>query len=199
MSRLDDNSVFMLFIGGGLFISLGDRVHIAFDLFTEKDQSWWGQSWWIVPMFGVVTVALYDGYRLLRRSLGEAPQPPSALRTATSSALFLAAYACTGPLDAWGLWLGGLLTLLWIPRVVALGSRAAVILSLILAVVGPVGEALLSSTGLFAYDHPDLGLVPSWLFGIYLHGALAMVQLEALVGHWVKKGDDSVDQQPSET
>jgi hypothetical protein len=43
--------------------------------------------------------------------------------------------------------------------------------SVLLAVAGTATEAVISSTGAFAYAHPDLLLAPIWLPGLYLHGA----------------------------
>lgn len=173
----------VLFLFGGLLISLGDRVHLAFGVLTQEDSSFFGQAWWVLPTFGVLSVLLYDGFRLTRSRLGEPPRDASLKSSAVACALFLAAYASTGPLDAWGPWLAALLTALWVPRVVARRSKTALIFSLLLALLGPLAEALQASTGRFAYDHPDLGQVPSWLFAIYLHGALAVHEVEGFIAH----------------
>ena len=45
-----------LFVGGGLLISLGDRAHIEFGVLVQTDTSVFGQAWWVVPMFGVVSI-----------------------------------------------------------------------------------------------------------------------------------------------
>ena len=171
----------LLFLFGGILISLGDRVHLAYGVLTQDDASFFGQAWWVVPTFGCVSVVLYDGFRLTRHLTKEAPREATLKTSALACALFLAAYASTGPLDAWGPWLAALLTALWIPRVIARRSRAALVFSLLLALLGPLGEVVQASTGRFAYDHPDLGQVPSWLFAIYLHGALAVHELEGLI------------------
>ena len=109
------------------------------------------------------------------------PRETSAARIAFACAAFFAAYASTGPLADWGPWLGLLLTLLWIPRVLLLRSRAALIFSLLLAVLGPLGEAAIAATGRFHYLTPDLYAVPSWLGAVYLHGALVLPELESLL------------------
>lgn len=169
----------ILFLFGGILISLGDRVQLAYGLLTQDDTSFFGQAWWVIPTFGLVSVALYDGFRLTRHLTKEAPREATLKSCALACVLFLAAYASTGPLDAWGPWLAVLLTALWIPRVIARRSRAALLFSILLALLGPLGEIAQVNTGRFAYDHPDLGQVPSWLFAIYLHGALAVHELES--------------------
>jgi len=172
----------LLFVGGGLFISLGDRVHIAYGVLTQADTSFFGQAWWVMPNFGCVSIALYFGYGFLRKLNGEEVSNFSSRRLLTTSCAFLLAYASTGPLDAWGWWLAALLSIWWLLRIIIWPVRKSVIqFVVILAFVGPLAEAFQSSTGLFAYDHPDLGLVPSWLFAIYLHGALVVPEVEALI------------------
>ncbi len=168
-----------VFLGGGLFISLGDRVHINYGILTQNDHSFFGQAWWVVPTFGVVSVVLLEGWRALRRYYDEAPAEPSLRRLLWSALLFQAAYASSGPFDAWGPWLAVILTLLWLPRITFGFTRARLTLCLLLALLGPLGEALQAATGIFSYDHPDWGPVPSWLFPIYLHGALVVPELEA--------------------
>jgi len=169
-----------LFLGGGLFISLGDRVHIVCGVLTQDDQSFFGQAWWVVPVFGFVSVGIYHLFRRLRSFCGEERAAFSARHLATSSAAFLLAYAATGPLADWGLWLALLLLGWWILRVTLWPVRRSVlILAFLLAVLGPLGEVLQVARGVFQYTDPDWGPMPSWLFAVYLHGALVVPQAEA--------------------
>ena len=48
----------VVFFGGGLLISLGDRAHIEFGVLTQNNTSFLGQAWWVVPMFGAVSLTL---------------------------------------------------------------------------------------------------------------------------------------------
>jgi len=170
-----------LFLCGGLLISLGDRVHLAFGVLEQADDSFLGQAWWVLPSFGLLTLVLIEVQRLLRSALSESAPEPSIPRLALACLWFLLAYSMTGPLDSWGPWLGILLAALWLPRALALRSRSALLLSLLLAVAGPLGEAAVSAGGRFHYLHPDWGSVPSWLYAIYLHGALAVYEIEGLL------------------
>ena len=51
----------------------------------------------------------------------------------------------------------------------------------VVALVGAGAEAAISSAGLFAYSHSQLGLVPIWLPMLYLHVALAARELSRWV------------------
>ena len=82
----------VVFVGGGLLISLGDRAHIEFGVLVQDDTSFFGQAWWVVPMFGVVSVTLFYGYRKLRSGLGEPPARRDPIRAVLNAILFLLVY-----------------------------------------------------------------------------------------------------------
>ena len=48
----------VIFIGGGLLISLGDRAHIESGILTQDNTAFFGQAWWVVPLFVTVSFAL---------------------------------------------------------------------------------------------------------------------------------------------
>jgi len=50
--------------------------------------------------------------------------------------------------------------------------RMLCLASLVMAVAGSAFEGAWSALGFFYYHHPDIGGVPRWLPGIYLHVAL---------------------------
>ena len=169
-----------LFMGGGLLISLGDRAHIEFGVLVQNDTSFFGQAWWVVPMFGVVSLTLVYGYRLLRLRFDEPMGKRNPASAALNAALFLLAYSSTGPLAAYGFSLALCLTSLWVVRIlVHREHRSTVLLCLLIAVLGPIGEAIVATLGMFHYTSPDVGLVQSWLPAVYLHGGLVVPRVEA--------------------
>ncbi len=171
----------VVFIGGGLLISIGDRAHIAFGVLTQNDTSFWGQAWWVVPMFGAVSLSLVVSYRALRGWLDEPASARDPKSAGLSAALFLLAYCSTGPFAQLGLSLAALLVGLFVLRVLLhRENRATLVLSIIIAVFGPLGEVLVDKLGMFHYTNPDLGLVHSWLPAVYLHGGLVIPKVEAL-------------------
>ena len=180
-SRLTWPQAAAVFLGGGLLISLGDRAHIEFEVLTQNDTSFLGQAWWVVPMFGAVSLTLLYVYRALRVGLDEPAARRDPKRTVLNAGLFLVAYCSTGPLAEFGFSLALLLGGLWVIRVLLhRENRATLLLSLSIAVLGPVGEVIVSTLGMFHYTSPDMGPVHSWLPAIYLHGGLVVPMVEGM-------------------
>lgn len=172
-------SALLIFVLGGFSLTMCDRVHIAYGVLEQEDQSIAGQAFWVFPMFGALSLVAVWGYGWLRRFMGEEPRAPGVAATAMAAVFALGAYACTGPLDTLGPILMIVLALVWIMRVALGFGRASVLFCLLLAVAGPLGEAALSALGRFHYLHPDMGSVPVWLPGIYLHGGLLVAEVDA--------------------
>lgn len=66
---------------------------------------------------------------------------------------------------------------LWLARVTLRRDPRLILLGVVIAAGGVLGEAALSAVGEFDYLHPDVLRVPWWLFGLYLHGSLVAVDL----------------------
>jgi hypothetical protein len=182
------------FIAGGLLISLGDRAHIEFGVLVQDNTAFLGQAWWVVPMFGTVSLMLFYGYRALRIRFDEPVERRDPKKAAIHAGLFLIAYCSTGPLAGHGVSLALLLAGLWVVRVVMhREARATIILSLLIAVLGPIGEMVVAALGMFHYTNPDIGQVHSWLPAIYLHGGLVVPRAEALFLPVRQNGLDGVD------
>ncbi|HJP00592.1 MAG TPA: YiiD C-terminal domain-containing protein [Planctomycetota bacterium] len=172
----------ILAIVGGVALTLCDSVHIAFGVLVKTDTSFFGQSWWVLPMFSALSLTIVPTYRWFRCLTGGRELTTSGVELTCSALLFLASYACTGPLGDWGLGLAALLTAAWVARLFRRRVRGLVLFSLVLAVAGPAAEAALAASGAFHYISPDLGPVPSWLPMIYLHGALLVADLDGFLG-----------------
>ena len=171
-----------VFVGGGLLISLGDRVHIEFGVLTQADTSFLGQAWWVVPMFGGVSLTLIYSYRALRIWLNEPESPRSPQKVMLNATLFLLAYGSTGPFAHFGFYLAALLAGLWVARILLhRENRATLILAILIAALGPLGEVMVATFGLFQYTAPDFGLVHSWLPAVYLHGGLVVPAVDAFL------------------
>jgi hypothetical protein len=180
--KLTSMQSLVLFIGGGLLISLGDRAHIECGILTQNNTIFFGQAWWVVPMFGTVSLTLFYAYKGLRIWFDEPKAKPDVKRAILNAFIFLLAYASTGPFAELGYTLAAVLCGFWVLRVVTLReTRATIVLSLLIAVVGPIGETLVATLGLFQYTQPDLWLVHSWLPAIYLHGGLVIPAVEAML------------------
>lgn len=172
----------VLFVGGGLLISLGDRAHIECGVLVQNNTAFFGQAWWVVPMFGSVSLALFYSYRALRMRFGEPATIRDPKRAVLNAVLFLMAYSSTGPLAEFGFSLAMLLSGLWVVRLALhRENRATILLCLLLAVLGPIGEGVVASLGMFHYTNPDFGSVHSWLPAVYLHGGLVVHTVEGFL------------------
>ncbi len=168
----------LLSLIGGLGLSLCDRVHIAYEVLRQKDESVFGQAWWVFPSFVLVSAVALLGFRAMHGPLHRLREPFRLKRALWAMAVFHAVYACTGPLAGYDWQLAAVLGALWLLRLALRPDRAALLYSLVLGLLGPLAEALNAAAGNFAYLDPDLGLVPSWLPAIYLHGGLMVAQLD---------------------
>jgi hypothetical protein len=168
-----------LVVGGALALSACDQIHVHFGVLSYPHPVLAGQAWWVPLEFALATAAICVGTRPFARRLPE----PSAATFATATLWFVGAYAASGVFQRWPLALAAAYLLTWAGRVAVSRERAAVgAYSLLLAAAGTAVEAVISSTGAFAYAHPDLVLVPIWLPGLYLHGApLALALTRGLV------------------
>jgi hypothetical protein len=146
-------------------------------------------------MFGAVSLTLVYGYRALRSWLDEPATPRDLKRAVLNAALFLIAYCSTGPFARFGFSLAALLVGLWVIRVLLhRENRATLVLSLLIAVLGPIGEAIVSTLGMFHYTDPDIGLVHSWLPAVYLHGGLVVPTIEAILSPTTNTAPTSIKQ-----
>lgn len=69
------------------------------------------------------------------------------------------------------------LIVLWLVRIAWRGDARLILLGVVIAAGGVLGEFALSAAGEFDYLDPDVLRVPWWLFGLYLHGSLVAVDL----------------------
>jgi hypothetical protein len=163
-----------LFGVGAVVGTLGDRIHVHYDvLFYPQPAAWlFGQAAWVPLLFGGVTILLVLGHGVLLWLVGEAAPRPSRVSVIAPFVWFGATYLSTGLFHRWPVPLAIGLALLWVVRVARRPTREMLLASVLVAISGPLSEALLSSTGGFRYYHPDALLVPLWLPALYLHVAL---------------------------
>lgn len=140
--------------------------------------TWGGQGWWVLLVFGLgaLSLVLYAP-RLTRR-----PIPTTWLALGGELVLFATIYAASGQIapDWSAAFAFGLATLFIVRAAMWRQPRAAVVAGLLLAVIGPAQEALISWIGWFDYTHADILRVPWWLPPMYANGAFAWLRLGAL-------------------
>ena len=171
----------ILFLGGGLLLSLGDRVHMHFGVLSQHDSSFFGQAWWVPLVFGTICAASLPFVRLTRRVLREAPARTSVSSVAAAVIVLMVAYAATGPLGHQKLGLTLLLGLTWLARAAVRRRVTEIAVSILLATGGALAETAMCAGGLFWYHDPDFIGIPMWLPTLYLHGGLAACEIEGMI------------------
>jgi hypothetical protein len=173
------------FLLAGLLLPLLDGVHTHWGVLSYREEWVWKMAWWVPWNFGLAGLALVWGAPRLEALLGLPSGPRLPDRIALGEAVLLASiYAGTGVFSALGN-----------PAIaVALYSFLGVRLiwasepgdgwyAVIVGIVGPLAEALLSSTGEFAYAVQDLWLVPMWLPALW--GLAGIMIHRVMRHHWL--------------
>ena len=179
----------VIFLTGAVAGTAYDYVHVYFRVLAYVHPDFFGTQLAFVPaLFGVSAVLAALVVRLLSRSVS----PPSVTwgRAVLDGLLLLVAYLLTG------IFVGsnGFTFIALLPIVaLSVGSRPSkfvIIGSVAAAVVGPLGEICISSSGVFHYLHVEL--IPVWLplLWIVAAGAFMDVSILAQVCFLQKKTHD---------
>jgi hypothetical protein len=162
-----------LFLVGAVAGASLDMIHVVSGvLYYPKPFYPWGQALWVPLLFGMAALALVLGYQMVAAFVGARdPSPPAS--ALTESALgFVLAYVATGLFHDSELLLAVGLVLAWSWHSRRHPGEGGVPYALVVALGGTLFEALLSSTGAFQYNDPDVWGVPIWLPALYLHASL---------------------------
>lgn len=168
---------------GGLFISAGDHLfHVRTGVLRHHWLPQWdGQSLSVIPQFVVAAALMAEVARRLPGT--DRQRRPGGLVVIAELAAFFAAYALTGWIGVTHPLVCGMVLLIAFVARLAVEPEpgTVVLLGVLIALGGCVGEALVSRTGLFEYVAPDVAGVPLWLFPLYLHGAPAVLATARLL------------------
>ena len=171
----------MIFVGGAIGGTLLDQIHVRSHVLHYAHPHVAGEAWWVVPEFGAAaTIALLFAVWATKRFWYATRDGVPLIADASA---FVLAYTITGVLHRHSWIILIVLVGLWVALITVHRERQALILmSLALAIVGPIYEGVLSSTGSFRYDvTPLVGRVPIWLPALYLNaGVLAASVARAL-------------------
>lgn len=168
----------ILFVAGALLGTALDHLHVAGGVLGYPRPAFWGEAWWVFPLFGTAAVALCGSWRLAFR--GAAPRTGDGRPVVFFVLLFAGAYATSVGLRATP-WLAlAAMTVVWLPFARRFGLRY-VAYACLSAAGGCLVESALQWADLFHYRAPGLmGFlpVPVWLPGLYLHATLATRALD---------------------
>ena len=156
---------------GGVACFVGDHGHVAAGVLAYPEVAFWGQAWWVLPLFVAASALALVGVRAVHPGGRDAPGDPVRQAVADGTA-FLAAYGLTAAAQGHPDLLVVALVGLWLLRVHRGMPRRLAAFCLLSALVGTSWEAMWSGIGRFHYLHPDLLGVPRWLPALYLHAAL---------------------------
>ena len=136
-----------------------------------------GQSVWVWLIFAVAAAAFVWGTALVpMRDVPAKVTWPALFDTAT---VFVTGYALSGQMGAThptALTVG--LVVAWLVRVAARGFAPAYLVhGVVFAAIGVAGEGLFSMMGLFDYQLQQVVDCPWWLAGLYLHGSVALLEM----------------------
>ena len=166
---------FVVLFGLGALVGTGaDQIHVRAGVlsYPRPSEILPGQPLWVPLLFGAAGAVLPMLNAALLRLTPRSASRGSVRAVASASLWFFAAYASTALLQSAPLLLGLALVLVWAGRVALGPAMDKVLAGPLLALVGSLFEAGLSSTGAFQYRRPDVLLVPVWLPALYLHASL---------------------------
>ena len=150
-------------VGTGL-----DAIHVHTATTAYAQPVFFGQAWWVPPLFASAGLAIGLGRPLVERLLGLRHPVPTAAAVAGGMALFVIAYATSGLVGGGpllrSLLLAGLFVVAWL-----LWDRTVLglVLAVLTAAIGTAVEITLVRTGTFVYREPSLAGVTVWLPWLY--------------------------------
>ena len=168
-------------IMGVLMVPL-DALHVVTGVLSYRSPELFGvQAFWVLPLFACAGLALGMGHRhsavpLATRFFAATVRPTTTWAALGGLGALLLAYASSGALQGTPIIALFGYVALWsivVWRVDADARPALILHSLGAAIVGPLVEMAISSTGAFTHAHNDIFGVPLWLPGIYLNAAAA--------------------------
>jgi hypothetical protein len=160
------------FVMGAILFPILDGMHTHFGVLAYTHPSVLGMAWWVPIEFGAMWVLVAISVPMLERSVGDGERRDTTTTQALGeTAAFAAVYATTALLASRGsVRLGLLLAVPLAARFFFGAARRDAIFVVASAILGPMGETLVSSTGSFHYAQRELGLVPIWLPLLWAHG-----------------------------
>lgn len=193
-ARHSPGRLLLVLLGCTALLTLGDQFHTQFGVISYADPGpLFGQAWWVAPGFALATL----GFVVLAWPFTPRVREPAPHDFVGGALWFFGAYAASGIFGAWSLTLTALYIALWLARIVRRPDRNVVVVySLLLALLGTMGEWQLHASGICRYEPRDFLLVPMWLPALYLQGA----PLALAIARWLRVGNrrpQAADNRPS--
>lgn len=181
MNTLNKGGFFWLALLGAVIATLCDANHVYTQTLSYPQPFVAGQAWWVFPGFFLVFAFMGAAYVTLVRLLQGVMSVSTSQSAGHAPAMVetLTAFALVYLLSGFGNESPNLLALIFFGtfflRLAFTYERVwALVLAILLAIGGMVGEGLISLFGEVSYRHVDVFGVPYWLGALYMHGALAL-------------------------
>ena len=171
----------LLALLGALVATFCDAIHVYTKTLSYPDPLWFGQAWWVFPLFFVAFALLAVTYHVLVAAPWlKLPREYSAssgevMPFIEALVVFVLVYVLSGFGNHDPIFLGIFFLVTFVLRWLAAPDRGFLLLvAVLLAVAGILTEGTLHQFGLVAYREPEIYGVPWWLGGVYLHGAFLL-------------------------
>ena len=180
-ATIDRTGVVAVVAIGAIVATLCDASHVLTGTISYGPGARIGQPWWVLPEFALSFFAMSTGYVVVSAGLSsivattQSRTPGSARAFVVALLAFVLVYLGSGLASQQPALLSWVFYLAFLLRLAMSYERAwLLILALLMASGGMLGEGLVASAGLAAYRHADVFHVPLWLGGLYMHGAFAL-------------------------
>ena len=166
---------------GAVIGTLLDGLHLLGDVLSYEHESFGDWAWFVPLEFGLAGLAAGIAIPWIERAAGPGRLPRwSPAERLLELVLLAALYGATALWDGDGaVWLLAGLSSLVVARLVLWSVPGDWAYAAIAAVLGPLGEILISATGAFDYAHPDFAGIPMWLPALWANGGLLIRRLLA--------------------
>ncbi|HRV70209.1 MAG TPA: hypothetical protein P5108_12235 [Marmoricola sp.] len=181
MKSSQPGRILLLALLGALVATFCDAIHVHTKTLSYPNPFWFGQAWWVFPLFFVAFALLAVTYHVLVAAPWlKLPREYSAssgevMPFIEALVVFVLVYVLSGFGNHDPIFLGIFFLVTFVLRWLAAPDRGFLLLvAVLLAVAGILTEGTLHQFGLVAYREPEIYGVPWWLGGVYLHGAFLL-------------------------
>lgn len=181
MKSLRVDRILLLALWGALVATFCDGVHVHTETLSYPDPLWFGQAWWVFPLFFVAFALLAVTYQFLVAAPWlKLPREYSAssgelVPFVEALVIFVLVYVLSGFGNYDPAFLGVFFLVTFVLRWLVAPERGFLLLvAVALALAGMFTEGTLHQFGLVSYRQPEIYGVPWWLGGVYLHGAFLL-------------------------
>jgi hypothetical protein len=165
------------FVLGAVIGTFLDGIHAYGDVLSYPDPAFGRWAFFVPIEFGLLAVLVGLLAPALERTVGGTPVFRLGERL-RELAVFTSLYVATALVSgAWNYALALALVALAAARLAYAPTAGDVPYVLLAAVLGPIGEALLSALGAFDYSDPDVLGIPIWLPALWANGGFLIRRL----------------------